>query len=166
MLITSKLVDSQKGKPDKIKARFSQTVSTASSHIQDRDLDMKGYKLSISDFSIGKKLGAGKFGEVFVAQHRISGFVCAIKRIHKSKLDEKMTMQLVRQIKIQSFLNHPNIVRLYTFFSDIKSIYLVQELCYSGELYSFLKKKKKVPEDLTRIIVQQISRALDYMHQC
>ena len=127
---------------------------------------MKGFKLSISDFSIGKKLGEGKFGEVFVAQHRISGFVCAIKRIHKSKLDEKMTMQLVREIKIQSFLNHPNIVRLYTFFSDIKSIYLVQELCYSGELYSFLKKKKKVPEDLTRVIVQQISRALDYMHEC
>jgi len=77
-----------------------------------------------------------------------------------------MTMQLVREIKIQSYLNHPNIVKLYGFFSDIKSIYLVQELCYSGELYGFLKKKRKIPEDLTRIIIQQISRALDYMHEC
>ena len=38
MLITSKLGDSQKERVDKIKPRFSETVSTASSHIQDRDL--------------------------------------------------------------------------------------------------------------------------------
>ena len=52
--------------------------------------------MRISDFALGKKLGEGKFGEVFVAQHRKSGFICAIKRIFRSSLDDKMMLQLAR----------------------------------------------------------------------
>lgn len=92
--------------------------------------------------------------------------MCAIKRIDKCNIDKKLIVQLVREIKIQSFLNHPNIVKLFSFFCDSRYIYLVEELCYSGQLYTFLKKKKKLPEDLTKNIVQQICRALDYMHEC
>lgn len=39
------------------------------------------------------------------------------------------------------------------------------ELCYSGQLYSFLKKKRKLPEDLTKIILKDTLKALDYMHE-
>lgn len=100
-------------------------MSTASSHFKVKDRDQNA-SIEISDFRLGKKLGAGKFGEVFVAQHRKTGFICALKRINRCNLDEKMMTQLCREIKIQSFLNHPNIVKLYTFFSDEKAIYLVQ----------------------------------------
>jgi serine/threonine protein kinase len=55
-------------------------------------------------------------------------------------------VQLVREIKIQSFLSHPNIVKLYTFFADHKHIYLVQELCSSGQLYCLLKRKRRLTE--------------------
>lgn len=78
----------------------------------------------ISDFELGRKLGAGKFGEVFIARHRDTGFMCAIKKIDKTNVDSKLVVQLVREIKIQSFLNHPNIVKMYTFFSDKTYIYL------------------------------------------
>ena len=56
-----------------------------------------------------------------------------------------MKVQLAREIKIQYFLNQPNIVRLYTFFSDEKAIYLIQELCASGQLYDLLRRKRKIP---------------------
>jgi len=55
---------------------------------------------------------------------------------------------------------------LYNYFADEKYIYLVQELCYSGQLFLLLKKKKALSEELTRNIVYQICRALDYMHEC
>jgi aurora kinase len=32
---------------------------------------------------IGKKLGKGKFGEVFLVKHKIIGFICALKIISK-----------------------------------------------------------------------------------
>jgi serine/threonine protein kinase len=91
--------------------------------------------------------------------------MCALKKIDKTNVDSKLIVQLVREIKIQTFLNHPNIVKMYTFFSDKTYIYLALELCFSGQLYNFLKKKRKVNEDMTKNIVQQICRALDYMHE-
>lgn len=90
--------------------------------------------------------------------------MCALKKISKENVDSKLVVQLVREIKIQTFLNHPNIVKMYTFFADKDFIYLVLELCFSGQLYNFLRKKRKLAEDMTKNIVQQICRALDYMH--
>jgi len=75
-----------------------------------------------------------------------------------------LIVQLVREIKIQMFLNHPNVVKMFGFFSDTECIYLAMELCYSGQLYGYLKRKRRVAEDQTRAIVQQICKALDYMH--
>lgn len=98
-------------------------------------------------------------------RHKLSGFFCAMKKIEKSKIDSKLAIQLMREIKIQSFLNHPNIVKMYAFFADHEYIYLTMELCYSGQLYNYLKKKRRLPEDMTRNIVNQVCRALDYMHE-
>jgi serine/threonine protein kinase len=101
----------------------------------------------------------------FIFRHIKSGFVCAIKKIHKNGLDDTLKNQLIREIKIQMFLNHPNIVKLYTFFSDKEFIYLVMELCISGQLYDFIRKQKYLEEDLVRVIIRQISQGLDYIHE-
>ena len=77
--------------------------------------------------------------------HRKTGFVCAIKRVSRRNIDKKLVIQLAREVRIQSHLSHPNIVKLYTFFTDDKYVYLVQELCYSGQLFAFLRYKKSVP---------------------
>lgn len=53
---------------------------------------------------------------------------------------------------------------MYAYFFDETHIYLVMELCYSGQLYNYLKKWRRIPEDATRSIVLQICKALDYMH--
>lgn len=98
------------------KTNYSETMSTASSHSNKTDREEP--RIAIADFVLGKKLGSGKFGEVFVARHRKSGFICALKRIAKGNMEPKLLVQLVREIKIQSFLSHPNIVKLYTFFAD------------------------------------------------
>ena len=53
---------------------------------------------------------------------------------------------------------------MFGFCSDEEYIYLAMEVCISGQLYSYLKKRRRIPEDMTRNIVSQICRALDYMH--
>jgi len=63
------------------------------------------------------------------------------------------------------FLNHPNVVKLYTFFSDSQHIYLVLELCSSGQLYNFLKKHQPIHEDLAKVIIRQICQGIDYLHE-
>jgi serine/threonine protein kinase len=51
----------------------------------------------MGDFVLGKKLGKGKFGEVYLSKHKYLGFVCAIKIIPKSVLrDDKLQNQVIR----------------------------------------------------------------------
>jgi calcium-dependent protein kinase len=58
----------------------------------------------------------------------------------------KFISQLIREIKIQSYLDHPNIVQLYAFFSDEDYLYLVLELCFGGNVYSKLKSQGRYQE--------------------
>jgi aurora kinase, other len=56
-------------------------------------------------FDIGKPLGKGKFGRVYLAQEKRTGFVCALKVMHKQELvSSKVEKQLRREIEIQSNL--------------------------------------------------------------
>jgi hypothetical protein len=49
------------------KSNYSETMSTAASIPKIKIKEETG--VSINDFTLGKKLGSGKFGEVFVARY-------------------------------------------------------------------------------------------------
>lgn len=55
----------------------------------------------------------------------------------------KMINQLIREIKIQMFMNHPNLIKLYSFFGDEYKIYLLMELAPDGQLYEYMKDGTK-----------------------
>lgn len=75
--------------------------------------------MKIRDFQLGKCIGSGKFGDVFMSQHKKTGFVCAIKKILKSTLLEyNMVEQFIKELKIHYRLSHPNVVKLYAHFED------------------------------------------------
>jgi len=60
---------------------------------------------TLHDFDIGKGLGRGKFGHVYLAREKKTGYVCAIKVLEKSQImKEKVEKQLRREIEIQSHL--------------------------------------------------------------
>ncbi len=42
--------------------------------------------------------------------------IVALKKVNKKEVDETMMKQIFHEIKIQLFIDHPNIVKLYTFF--------------------------------------------------
>jgi serine/threonine protein kinase len=89
----------------------------------------KRKELTIEDFDLGRKLGKGRFGNVYLAQEKATGFVLAVKVINRRQLREsEMEEQLLEEIKIQTFSNHPNILRMYGCLKDSKNIYLLLEL--------------------------------------
>jgi serine/threonine protein kinase len=48
----------------------------------------------------------------------------------KSKIKEAdMEDQVFWEIKLQTYMDHPNILKLYHFFDDAKYIYLILEYC-------------------------------------
>jgi aurora kinase len=42
--------------------------------------------MHIRDFHLGKCMGSGKFGDVYLCVHKSTGFLCAIKKIFKSTI--------------------------------------------------------------------------------
>jgi aurora kinase len=117
-------------------------------------------------FEIGKPLGKGKFGRVYLARERSAGFVCALKVLHKSELVQgKVEKQLRREIEIQSNLRHPNILRLYGHFHDSKRVFLILEFAGRGELYKHLRKENRFPEWKAAQYIAQMAAALQYLHK-
>ncbi|KAK5118505.1 Serine/threonine-protein kinase ark1 [Meristemomyces frigidus] len=116
-------------------------------------------------FEIGKPLGKGKFGRVYLARERSTGFVCALKVLHKTELTQgKVEKQVRREIEIQSNLAHPNILQLYGHFHDSKRIFLILEFAGKGELYKHLRKAGKFPEWQAAQYIAQMASALRYLH--
>ncbi len=55
-----------------------------------------------------------------------TGFICALKILNKAVIKEEDILgPLIQEIKIQFYLNHPNIVRAYGYFSDSENVYLM-----------------------------------------
>lgn len=60
---------------------------------------------TLSDFDIGRALGKGKFGNVYLAREKTSRFIIALKVLFKSQLQKaNVEHQLRREIEIQSHL--------------------------------------------------------------
>ncbi|TYZ59987.1 hypothetical protein PybrP1_002162 [[Pythium] brassicae (nom. inval.)] len=106
-----------------------------------------GKTWKLSDFDIGKPLGKGKFGNVYLAREKKSKYVVALKVLQKAQLmKSSVEHQLRREIEIQSHLRHRNILRLYGYFYDAKRVYLIIEYAPQGELYKKLLKAGRFAE--------------------
>lgn len=117
-------------------------------------------------FEIGKPLGRGKFGRVYLAREREHGFVCALKVLHKRELqDAHVERQVQREIEIQSNLRHPNILKMYGHFHDSKRIFIILEFAGKGELYKHLRKETRFPEWRAAQCIAQMASALRYLHR-
>ncbi|XP_043352044.1 aurora kinase C-like isoform X4 [Dermochelys coriacea] len=104
----------------------------------------------IDDFEIGRPLGKGRFGTVYLAREQNTHFILALKVIFKSALEKsQLEHQLRREIEILSHLRHPNILRFYNYFHDRTRIYLMLEYAPGGELYKELQKHEHFEETRT-----------------
>ncbi|KAA8525217.1 hypothetical protein F0562_006919 [Nyssa sinensis] len=97
---------------------------------------------TLNDFDIGKPLGRGKFGHVYLAREKRSNHI----------------------LKSRAILDTPNILRLYGYFYDQKRVYLILEYAAKGELYKELQKCKYFSERRAATYVASLARALIYCH--
>jgi len=120
---------------------------------------------TLSDFDVGKALGSGKFGSVYLAREKKNKYVCALKVLYKSQLQsEQVEHQLRREIEIQSHLRHPNILRMFGYFHDEKRVYLIVEYAAGGELFKRVQKEGRLSEAQTASYIRQLADALSYCH--
>jgi len=115
-------------------------------------------------YKIEKKvIGEGSYGSVQRCQFKDTSQWRAVKTINKSLV--KNAEQFKEEMAIMKLLDHPNIVRLYETFEDARNVYLVLELCTGGELFDRIVGDGKFTEQAAASTVQQMLRAINYMHQ-
>ncbi|XP_072014211.1 aurora kinase-like [Amphiura filiformis] len=126
----------------------------------------KGKRWTLADFDIGRPLGKGKFGNVYLAREKSTKFIVALKVLFKSQLQKaQVEHQLRREIEIQSHLRHPNVLRLYGYFYDDTRVYLILEYAPRGELYKELQKPPgRFDDQRTAMYIGQLADALHYCH--
>ena len=116
------------------------------------------------EYSKEKLIGKGAYGEVYLVKHNITGTIRAMKVIAKNNEEEQLTdEEILNEINILKKIDHPNIVKIFEFYSNKSKYYLILEFCEGGNLYEFLDENK-LSEFQVIYIMFQILSAMNYCH--
>lgn len=63
-----------------------------------------GKEWDLNSFEVGKRLGTGRFGSVYLARDISSGFVVALKIMFKNEITSEAQYQVRREVEIQFHL--------------------------------------------------------------
>ncbi|CAD7955901.1 unnamed protein product, partial [Amoebophrya sp. A25] len=85
-------------------------------------------------------LGEGGFGAVFLAKHRLTGELRAVKQIDIGNSNPKL---LSTELSLLLNLDHPSIVKIYDWFEESGYLYMVMEYCGGGELEDVLRDARR-----------------------
>lgn len=135
-------------------------------NLEDRVNDPRNF----GDYQIIRPLGRGAMGEVYVATHRLLGGHYALKRMSDAAGgDDELVKRFRREARALFDLNHPNIVRLFSFSEVHGQHYIVMELVDGEKVRSFTQTAdKKIPvyrpEEALRI-VKEAAFGLAYAHR-
>lgn len=111
-------------------------------------------------------IGQGAFATVKKAIERSTGDSYAVKIINRRKaINTGGMVGVERELDILRRLDHPNIVKLKSFYEDPDNYYLVMELVPGGDLMDFVAAHGAIGEDATQVITKQILRAIAYVHK-
>jgi serine/threonine protein kinase len=71
----------------------------------------------------------------------------------------------MHEVGILLRLRHCSVVKLYETFETKRHMLLTMELCAGGDLLNYVRKRKKLDEDVARVIFKQIIEGLGYIHR-
>ncbi|KAI1737853.1 kinase-like protein [Xylaria scruposa] len=122
-------------------------------------------KLHFRSFEIARPLGNGAFGQVYLARHRESGLICALKVLNKENImRDGKERHVRREIEVHSHVRHPGIIGFYGWFHDSSRIVLILEYAIGGELFKVLLREDHFSEQRAAKYVAQIAFSLSYLH--
>lgn len=127
------------------------------------------YGCDLSSYVLGNALGKGQFSEVFQATFIRTGEKVALKKISIFEmLDAKARADCMKEINLLQQLDHPNVIKHLTSFTDHNDLYIVLELADGGDMAKLIKyfrrNKQLMKEALIWRYFQQICAALEHMH--
>ncbi len=117
----------------------------------------------LDDYGLVRLLGAGGFGEVYLAEH-----------VYRKKQVAIKVLPQLAEGELHAFLNeartirlrHPNIVQILDFGVDNRTPFVVMEYAPNGTLRQRHPKGTRLPLDIIVSYVKQVAGALQYCTGC
>ena len=128
------------------------------------DLEWFKHKDYTEDYIVTRLLGEGSFGEVKLAEHKVTHEMRAIKIIAKEKLSSKADVEATKEEckLLLQYGQHPNIARLYEVYITPDALAMVMELVDGGDLFDGIingvddpNREGKLSENFAATVVQR-----------
>ncbi|KAM3135298.1 hypothetical protein pb186bvf_012596 [Paramecium bursaria] len=157
-----KAVCNQKSIPDRSKSCNDNDDSVSSLTSMRR----KPEEFEIIQVGTRTELGKGSYGCVKLVKDKQNGKLYAMKIMNKRSVFDYCSVEnLKREIKIQRRLNHAHVCKLFHYFEDKENVYLILEYAENGSLFSYIKKRTKLPENEAFVYFFQTCLGIDYLHK-
>lgn len=98
-------------------------------------------------------LGKGAYGKVHLGLHKLANMFVAMKSMSKKRLTEGKNNNKVKvdnEVALLKEIDHPGIVQLYEIFETDEHYLIILELCPGGDMIGYVRRRKKLSEDLAR----------------
>lgn len=119
---------------------------------------------ALGDYRVVELIGAGGMGQVYRAEHMITGRYEALKAVLKESADDPdIGARFLREIRVHASLNHTNIVAVYNAFWHAEDLVLSMEYV-DGEPLDRLLKLGPMPLSRAVDIACQTLHALSFAH--
>lgn len=134
-------------------------------------------------WTLVEKMGDGAFSNVYRATDNEAKYgEVAIKVVRKFEMNSSQgdnsmhpnakkaqktveRSNILKEVQIMRQLDHPNIVRLIDFHESRQYYFIILELCPGGELFHQIVRLTYFSEDLSRHVIVQVAKALEYLHE-
>ena len=117
------------------------------------------------DYKKKNFLGEGAFASVYLVENRITESIRAMKIINKSaECTEQEEQEIINEINILRAMDHPNILKIFEFYSNKDSYSIITEYCSGGELFNEIKENGPFDEKYSAFVMYQIFSAINYCH--
>ncbi|MBV9464272.1 MAG: serine/threonine protein kinase [Verrucomicrobiae bacterium] len=121
----------------------------------------------LGNFVVGKEIGRGGMGTIYLAEHAAIGRKVAVKFLGKALVSDPVYLDLfLREARSAAHLNHPGIVQVYDAGSlDPQTHYLMMEFVDGKDLQSILHDCGVLEPRQAVHVIRQAAEALEYAHQ-
>lgn len=141
-----------------------QTLEWKTDSLPDRSEVETESNLRMGHFILKRKLGAGAFGTVWLAEDSKLGRKVAVKIPRIEHISQNEMGLFIQEARAAAQLNHPNIVSVHEAGREANTVYIVSDYIEGVTLSEYLAETRIKPREAAKIC-GRISAALEHAHE-